>query len=238
MGRAQVAENYALIGKKEPLSCLVTEFSEDPVYKSKSERLCGLYSSLRRVRPDGNCFFRGFGFSYFEQLLADEGQWRSFQTLVAATKDQLLAQGFPKFTLEDFYDSFMAVVNRLGGDSKMTSEELIDTFNDAATSDYLVVYLRLLTSAQLQKEQDFYQNFLEGDKTMKEFCLQEVEPMYRESDHMHAIALGSALRVGIRVVYLDRGGASTNPPTHDFPEDCQPTVHLLYRPGHYDVLYQ
>ena len=105
MGRAQVAENYALIGKKEPLSCLVTEFSEDPVYKSKSERLCGLYSSLRRVRPDGNCFFRGFGFSYFEQLLADEGQWRSFQTLVAATKDQLLAQGFPKFTLEDFYDS-------------------------------------------------------------------------------------------------------------------------------------
>ena len=158
----------------------------------------------------------------------------------------------------------------------MTTEELVQTFNDQAvkpiflvtgfsyyfnsfyfctqTSDYLVVYLRLLTSGQLQKDEDFYSNFLEGDKTMKEFCqqvpsiclclnineldeivFQEVEPMYRESDHMHAIALGTVLKVGIRVVYLDRGESS--PPTHDFPDDCQPTIHLLYRPGHYDILY-
>ena len=64
--------------------------------------------------------------------------------------------------------------------------------------------------------------------------------MYRESDHMHAIALGSALNVGIRVVYLDRGEASTSPPEHDFPEiehGC-PSVYLLYRPGHYDILYK
>lgn len=61
--------------------------------------------------------------------------------------------------------------------------------------------------------------------------------MYRESDHMHAIALGSALKVGIRVVYLDRGEATTSPPAHDFPEDCTPSVYLLYRPGHYDILY-
>ncbi len=59
--------------------------------------------------------------------------------------------------------------------------------------------------------------------------------MYRESDHMHAIALGTVLKVGIRVVYLDRGESS--PPTHDFPDECQPTIHLLYRPGHYDILY-
>jgi ubiquitin thioesterase protein OTUB1 len=34
------------------------------------------------------------------------------------------------------------------------------------------VYLRLLTSGQLQKEEEFYQNFVEGDKTIKEFCQQ------------------------------------------------------------------
>lgn len=65
---------------------------------------------------------------------------------------------------------------------------------------------------------------------------QEVEPMYRESDHMHAIALTSALKVGVRVIYLDRGEAT--PPAHDFPEGCPPSVNLLYRPGHYDVLYE
>lgn len=29
------------------------------------------YEGMRKVRPDGNCFFRGFAFAYFETLLND-----------------------------------------------------------------------------------------------------------------------------------------------------------------------
>ena len=106
---------------------MVEEYKEDPIYTNKSKRLCEMYSYIRRVRPDGNCFFRGiflliifqqfyqvklitslltgFGFSYFQKLLGDEEEWKRFQALVLGTKDQLLSQGFPKFTLEDFYDN-------------------------------------------------------------------------------------------------------------------------------------
>jgi hypothetical protein len=35
---------------------------------------------------------------------------------------------------------------------------------------------------------------------------------------------------------MDRGEAS-EVIAHDFPEGSQPAVHLLYRPGHYDILY-
>lgn len=78
--------------------------------------------------------------------------------------------------------------------------------------------------------------------------------MGEESDHVHITALSDALGVPIRVVYLDRsscdsGGASVN--HHDFiptPGDCpnansgstkttSPFITLLYRPGHYDILY-
>lgn len=54
------------------------------------------------------------------------------------------------------------------------------------------------------------------------------------------------LQVPIRVVYLDRTampgeGGSSAVATYDFiPDGCAgaaPRVHLLYRPGHYDVLY-
>ena len=38
--------------------------------------------------------------------------------------------------------------------------------------NYIVVYLRLLTSAQLQKKEEFFENFLEGGQTMKDFCSQ------------------------------------------------------------------
>lgn len=77
--------------------------------------------------------------------------------------------------------------------------------------------------------------------------------MGEESDHVHITALSDALGVPIRVVYLDRsscdtGGVSVN--HHDFiPADSNlpnasgsktfsPFITLLYRPGHYDILYQ
>ena len=48
----------------------------------------------------------------------------------------------------------------------------IQVFQDEGMSNYIVVYLRLLTSAQLQKKEDFFENFLEGGQTMKDFCSQ------------------------------------------------------------------
>jgi ubiquitin thioesterase protein OTUB1 len=77
--------------------------------------------------------------------------------------------------------------------------------------------------------------------------------MGEESDHVHITALSDALGVPIRVVYLDRsscdsGGVSVNhhdfiPTVGDLPnasgssETVTPFITLLYRPGHYDILY-
>lgn len=87
-----------------------------------------------------------------------------------------------------------------------------------------------------------------------QFCKSSVEPMGEESDHVHITALSDALGVAIRVVYLDRshgekGNVSVN--HHDFTpstsdqtettpsaiEELKPFITLLYRPGHYDILY-
>lgn len=52
------------------------------------------------------------------------------------------------------------------------------------------------------------------------------------------IALCTALNVGVRVEYMDRGEAEGGQvKAHDFPEGLKPKVYLLYRPGHYDILY-
>lgn len=53
----------------------------------------------------------------------------------------------------------------------------LQTFRDEGVSNYIVVYLRLLTSAQLQKKADFFANFIEGERSVKEFCNQ-VRHMY------------------------------------------------------------
>ena len=62
--------------------------------------------------------------------------------------------------------------------------------------------------------------------------------MGKESDHIHIIALTEALGIHVQVEYMDRGeGGTVN--HHDFPDDgLQPHVFLLYKPGHYDILYK
>lgn len=51
-------------------------------------------------------------------------------------------------------------------------QELLNSFNDQNVSDYVVVYLRLLTSGYLQREYSFFQHFIEGGRSVKEFCQQ------------------------------------------------------------------
>lgn len=66
----------------------------------------------------------------------------------------------------------MEVVDKVGGDKETSLTELHKLFNDQGISDYVVVYLRLITSGQLQRQAEFYQNFIEGIRTVKEFCHQ------------------------------------------------------------------
>ncbi|XP_077989650.1 ubiquitin thioesterase OTUB1-like [Glandiceps talaboti] len=231
----EIAENTSLIGDKEDLCILTREYAEDDqIYQQKLRDLMTQYTHIRRTRGDGNCFFRAFGFSYLEYLLQDKEEFARFKDVAAKSKDMLVELGFPQFTIEDFHDTFMDVIEQV--EKPMSHAELLSTFRDQGLSDYLVVYLRLLTSGQLQKEHEFFQNFLEGGLPVKEFCNQEVEPMGRESDHIHIIALTHGLGVKVRVEYMDHtAGAKIN--HHDFPEGCKPLVTFLYRPGHYDILY-
>lgn len=134
---------------------------------------------------------------------------------------------------------FIDVVKRVdpaSGDTETILNELHTAFNDQGLSDYVVVYLRLITSGQLQERADFYQNFIEGCTSIVEFRHKEVEPMFKESDHIHIIALCTELNVSVGTEYMDRGESQNN--FHVFPEEgVIPQVHLLYRPGHYDILY-
>lgn len=62
----------------------------------------------------------------------------------------------------------MEVLKRIKGKDtpQEARNELHTLFNEQGFSDYMVVYLRLLTSGQLQKEEDFYGCFIEGHRTV------------------------------------------------------------------------
>lgn len=235
----QIAYTNPLVSESQAIQSLNSEYLDDAVYIAKVKDLASKYRAIRRTRPDGNCFFRAFAYAYLEYLVRNKEEFSKFYEYAAKSRERLTEAGFPRFTIEDFYETFMEVINKVkpeGDDTSGALAELHKLFNEQGYSDYVVVYLRLITSSHLQERADFYQNFIDGNYTILEFCHQEVEPMYKESDHIHIIAICSALDAGVRVEYMDRGDGN-QVIAHEFPDGCKPNVFLLYRPGHYDILY-
>lgn len=81
------------------------EYADDVVYSSKLKHLASKYKSIRKTRPDGNCFFRAFAYSYLEYLVKNKDDYEPFRELAEQSKERLIKLGFPQFTLEDFHDT-------------------------------------------------------------------------------------------------------------------------------------
>ncbi|KAI6657614.1 Ubiquitin thioesterase OTUB1-like [Oopsacas minuta] len=227
-----------LVGDIEPTSVLKTVYAnDDSVYQAKIQEIEKNYSKIRRIRQDGNCFFRSFGFSLMEQLLANKSEIDKIKPSLTAVKTDLIGKfGYPDMTVEDFYDNFIEVLDKLK-EEETDIEYLLKTYQDSGLSDYMVCFMRLIVSVQLQRNAEFYLNFISSKyPTIKSFLSEEVEPMYVESDHLHIDGLSTCLNIRIIVQYMDRGMKVQE---HKFQEGSpiNVTINLLYRPGHYDILY-
>ncbi|KAI5077664.1 hypothetical protein GOP47_0007488 [Adiantum capillus-veneris] len=250
--RAEEAGKISFLGNKEPLSTLAAEYElGNSIFKTKIEKLGEIYGAIRRTRGDGNCFFRAFMFSYLENLLETKNNLEAARVKdsVEKCKQTLLDLGHAEFTFEDFLASFTEQLDAVQ-DVTLSVDKLVDNCRDQAISDSVVMFFRFITSGEIRKRADFFEPFIFGTSGMavQQFCRTSVEPMGEESDHVHITALSDALGVPIRIVYLDSsvgdGGKTVEVNFHDFipselsQEKVKPPVMLLYRPGHYDILYE
>ncbi|TDH69415.1 hypothetical protein CCR75_002855 [Bremia lactucae] len=240
----------------DPMSvlCLKAEYVGNPNtnFMYGIEFLNKRYEALRRVRGDGNCFFRGFIFALCEQLLPSKSNDTNaalrnrIQQLIQASKSDLVAIGYSDVAIDAFWETF---VDYLAAMETRSHAELVQDFQtEGGESEYLVWYMRLLTAGYMKKHVDTFHPFIEGlypGQTVAEFCSAEVEPMGKECDQPQIVALTEALQVGVKIEYLD-GSAGPGENLQNYV--CSPyekktnksmpvIITLLYRPGHYEILY-
>uniref|UniRef100_A0A914VRS8 Ubiquitin thioesterase n=1 Tax=Plectus sambesii TaxID=2011161 RepID=A0A914VRS8_9BILA len=235
----EIKESQPLVSEKEPIAALAASYNEQTSadYLHKAKDLAKTYSHIRRVRGDGNCFYRALLFAEIELIMHDERERERFSTLVKGWRKRLFDLGFPEFTTDDFCDTFEEFIADIVS-GKIDSARVLEVMNDDGLSNYYVTFLRLVTSGYLQENADLFQGFIDGNRTVVEFCKNEVDPMWKECDHVCITALIQGLGVPIRIEYMDRTQAPTGGWHHDFSvNDQSPKLFFLYRPGHYDVLY-
>ncbi|KAI8053994.1 GK23559 [Syncephalis plumigaleata] len=256
----QVKDNevniHPLVGEQLPLTALQQEYERgSTVYRTKINELDQQYRGFRRCRGDGNCFFRAFAFAWFENaLLGDNTIKQATRDALVASKQLLLDAGFEWIAMEDFYDTTLELFDQIVKTEYATKQDAVTALlkrtleEQGSISNAVVVHFRMVASAYLRKHADDYLPFIEFGQTMEQYCAHNVEAFGRESEEIHIIALTKALQTRVQVVYLDNSTANdSRVSVHTFDgresestsDAGQPnTVILLYRPGHYDILYQ
>ncbi|KAI0821438.1 cysteine proteinase [Irpex lacteus] len=212
------------------------------------------FTHVRRTRGDGDCFYRSLAFAWIERLLLSPSKDIAVATalsLLDSSLDVLKAAGFQDLVFEDFYDVLVNLIRHIvvpGPDGQiLTSATLLQAFQDPETSNCIVVFLRMFTSAVIRTSVEDYAPFLFHPETgediaPQDFCERFVEATGKEADHIQITALTKALKINIQVAYLDGHSASTvnfvdflNNEEGIENDGGKPPV-LLYRPGHYDIL--
>ena len=101
-------------------------------------------------------------------------------------------------------------------------------------------YLKFLTGTELKADPNRFLPYLEENYVdIDSFCRSHVEPMGKECTMVQVLALAEAFSVQVKIEYLDGHEINNNKLTqHQFgPEHATTALTLLYRPGHYDILY-
>lgn len=109
----QICDTIPFVSDLQTISILDCEYNDDPIYKSKVADLASKYKSIRKTRPDGNCFFRAFAYAYLEYLVRNKEDYEQFRQLAQSSRDRLIKLGFPQFTLEDFHDTVAIIFHFL-----------------------------------------------------------------------------------------------------------------------------
>lgn len=243
-----------LMSEPAPISALRTEYENgSSSFVAQIDDLVRQgFTSIIRTRGDGDCFYRSLAFAYIDQLIRAEDPELAVATALSSFQSQKRVLEDANFD-EIVYDLpcgvFTDLIKRIVSQSsdRLTPTSLLETFQDpdgTQTPQYIVMYLRLLTSAQIRTAPDEFEAFIMHPETgmemsITEFCELFVDPMGKEADHVQIAALSRALRVRIQIAYLDGRSSDGKVEFVEFnhePDSSGEPLLLLYRPGHYDII--
>lgn len=159
----------------------------------------------------------------------------------------ITAGEFDAWLFEDMVEETTTLLREMADlmDTSIQAAEslVLSKFNNPEISNTIVYHFRLLASSWLKANPQNYQDFIPDGGGVDQYRKDWLEPPNQEIDHLGMALLIDVLLkptgFAVEIVYLDRSeGTQVN--SHMFQaEDANgPIIYLLYRPGHYDILYK
>ncbi|QIW99209.1 hypothetical protein AMS68_004727 [Peltaster fructicola] len=239
-----------LVSTRQPSTAITEEYATaDPIYQQKTAALPKTFSHYRTVRGDGRCGWRAIGFAFLEKLILNNDATKLIEqeARLRSLSNVINSAGYAPMVYEDFADVLFDFMRALGDAVRAGNAEsaLLEGFNKDDIESAVITHLRTLTAAWMKTHPEEYVNYT-PDLSIDRYVDESVLPYRAEIDHVGLSALNDVLLapagIGLEVLYLDlTPGPEVN--LHNFTRSDQlgytdTCVRLLYRPGHYDILYK
>ncbi|KAN0141969.1 Peptidase C65 Otubain domain containing protein [Lactarius tabidus] len=244
-----------LMAELVPLAILRAEYEGSDSFIKQIDFLSTKgYEGIRRSRGDGDCFYRSLAFTYIERIFDKNDKEMAVVTSISTLEESLKSLrkvGFDESVIEEAYEVPRDLIRGIiepdtvsNSGQTLTPAQLLEVFQDDTLSNYMVMFMRMATSAQIQVNPEEYEPFLMhpdlGEKMrVEDFCQSVVEVLGREADHVQVTAISEALKVNVVIAYLDGRNKDGNVEFVKFNKAINPNetpLTLIYRPGHYDIL--
>ena len=241
--REDIEKNTPLISDILPITLLIDEFINNQQYIDSVKQIANKYQSIRKIRRDGNCFYRGFIYRIFEYICMNnisslyEKMLKKIDEAKELAKKNILVASL----IDDFYNVFIgefcSCYNSLTNTNTSCRDYLDKLFQDENKEkcNYLILFVKYTISEYLRENKLMYESFIEGD--FDNWLVTEVESIDKEAEQMQIIACVTFFDIGVKIEYLNK----VKNEVIKFPEDKDEKdifINLLFFGGHYDLLYK
>eukprot|EP01084_Bolivina_argentea_P126741 224335_1 len=247
-------EKQPLVSDKRSLDLLLKEFRDHANFTRQMSALISedQHSSYRQMRRDGNCFYRAFLLGLFETIESnhDLSLLTRVSEYVMTSLHRCLKFGYEAFTIEDFYYAFMdelqfyqrklESVNQDFKSMDGMGNSAIERMANKSHAQYLIFWARMMASLYMRENEKEYAPFIPQDKGgFASWLRADVEALNSEADHLQTVALSRSIQVPITIYCLENITKGGPQKVYTMEGKGNKSCYdLLFRPGHYDVLYR
>ena len=238
--KAEIEQTTPLISDQLEIQILLDDYKDNLEYANSVKIITEKYKYIRKVRRDGNCFYRAFIYRLFEYICMknDNTLFNDILKKVEGIKDLTAKNGYDWMIVEDFYTvfygEFCSCFNSVNNNGVSVRDYMDNLFKDKEKGNYLIYFMRFCIAAYLKDNRQLYEMYIEGD--FDTWIRKEVEAIDNEADQIQIMACVNYFEIGVKIEYLNKYKNEVV----KFPEDKKDEdifIEVLFTPGHYDILY-
>ena len=233
--KAEIEQTTPLISDQLEIQILLDDYKDNLEYANSVKIITEKYKYIRKVRRDGNCFYRAFIYRLFEYICMknDNKLFNDILKKIEGIKDLTAKNGYDWMIVEDFYTvfygEFCSCFNSVNNNGVSVRDYMDNLFKDKEKGNYLIYFMRFCIAAYLKDNRQLYEMYIEGD--FDTWIRKEVEAIDNEADQIQIMACVNYFEIGVKIEYLNKYKNEVV----KFPEDKKDEdffIEVLFTPGH------